>query len=103
MSPTEKDLVSIAENAGQAAAFLKTLANSNRLMVLCHLLGGEKSVGELNELVPLSQSALSQHLQVLREADMVSTRRESQVIYYSLKDERVKAILATLYEAFCQV
>ncbi|CAA0099119.1 Transcriptional activator HlyU [BD1-7 clade bacterium] len=101
MQSSEKDLSAIAEKAELAASFLKSLANPNRLMVLCHLLEGELSVGELNQRVPLSQSALSQHLLVLRDAEMVATRRESQVIYYSLKDERVKAILATLYDAFC--
>ena len=62
---------------------------------------GEKSVGELLETVDLSQSALSQHLAVLRESDLVSTRRESQLIFYSLKGEEVATILAALYQVYC--
>ncbi len=69
------------EHATDAAAFLKALANDQRLLVLCALLDGELSVGEINERVPLSQSALSQHLSVLREAGLVTTARQSQTIY----------------------
>ena len=93
--------ISPAEMADQAERFLKKLANSNRLMVLCVLIEGELSVGELNELVPISQSALSQHLAKLRDAGFVSTRRESQTIYYQLADPRVKVIIESLYTMFC--
>lgn len=91
----------MAEKSKEAEEFLKMLANQNRLMVLCVLSEGEKSVGELNALVPLSQSALSQHLSLLRDADLVSTRRESQTIFYSVSDPRVEKILTNLYEMFC--
>lgn len=91
----------MAENAEQAEQFLKQLANGNRLMVLCTLLEGEMSVGELNEQVPVSQSSLSQHLAKLREAGFVSTRRESQTIYYQLADPRVKKVIQDLYAMFC--
>ncbi|GAB1259111.1 ArsR/SmtB family transcription factor [Aurantivibrio plasticivorans] len=91
----------MAENAGEAAQFLKCLSNANRLMLLCALLDKERSVSQLNEEVPLSQSALSQHLSVLRDANIVSTRRESQTIYYQLKDPRVAGILRPLYQMFC--
>jgi DNA-binding transcriptional ArsR family regulator len=81
---------------------LKILANKNRLMILCSLQDGEMSVSELNEAVPLAQSALSQHLAALRKAQIVATRRESQTIYYRVVDENVVSILATLYGLFCK-
>ncbi len=96
ISPNE-----MAAQADNAEQFLKQIANSNRLMVLCVLVEGERSVGELNELVPISQSALSQHLAKLRDARFVSTRRESQTIYYRLADPRVKVLLDSLYSMFC--
>ena len=92
----------MAQHAGDAAAFLKKLANPNRLMVLCVLSEGELSVSELNEKVPLSQSALSQHLAALREAGLVSTRRESQTIYYSLQGTHAMQVVAVLQEIFCK-
>ncbi|WP_236037088.1 ArsR/SmtB family transcription factor [Marinomonas vulgaris] len=87
--------------SSQAATFLKALSNENRLMILCHLLDKELSVTSLNEKLPLSQSALSQHLAVLRKDDLVKTRRESQTIYYSLGDSRVKELIQTLHSLFC--
>lgn len=95
------NLETMAENAQQAEQFLKKLANHNRLMVLCILLEGEVSVGELNEQLPISQSALSQHLAKLREAGFVSTRRESQTIFYKLSDPRVETVIKDLYRMFC--
>ena len=92
----------MAENALDAEHFLKQLANGKRLMLLCVLLEGEQSVGELNTQIPISQSALSQHLARLREAGFVSTRRESQTIYYQLADPRVKTLIRDLYAMFCK-
>ncbi|TVQ40935.1 MAG: ArsR family transcriptional regulator [Wenzhouxiangella sp.] len=89
-------------HADQAAQFLKLMANPHRLMILCHLLDAELSVSELNQHLPLSQSALSQHLAVLRNSGLVQTRREQQTIYYSLASAEVKAIMAELYEQFCR-
>lgn len=80
----EISLEGMREHAGEAAQLMKTLGHETRLMVLCTLSEGELSVGQLNELVSLSQSALSQHLSVLRRDGLVETRRESQTIYYSL-------------------
>jgi len=88
-------------NACAAAAFLKILANDWRLMILCELLKGERSVGELEEIVSLSQSALSQHLARLRRSHLVKTRRESQTIYYSIADPGVKKIIGALYDLYC--
>jgi DNA-binding transcriptional ArsR family regulator len=89
------------EHAGDAAQFLKTLANEQRLLILCALVEGEQNVGQLNSNVDLSPSALSQHLAWLREAKFVSTRRESQAIYYQLSDERVMKIMGVLKALFC--
>ena len=87
--------------ADQAARLLATLANPKRLLALCHLLHGEKSVGQLADLVELSQSALSQHLARLRDLGIVATRREAQTVHYSLASRDVAAILETLYSVFC--
>lgn len=89
-------------HAGEVSEFLKILANENRLMLLCTLLEGEKSVSELNKQVDISASALSQHLAWLREAKLVSTRRESQTIYYQLADQRVMEVMMVLKKTFCE-
>ena len=95
------DLDQIKANASEAESFLKMLANKNRLMILCSLVDKECSVTELNKSVPLTQSALSQHLAALRKAGMVSTRRQAQTTYYSVTDVRVKQIIEKMYEFFC--
>ncbi|MGK7296370.1 MAG: ArsR/SmtB family transcription factor [Candidatus Wenzhouxiangella sp. M2_3B_020] len=94
-------LAEMARHAEDAAQFLKLMANPHRLMVLCHLLDTEMSVSEINQHVPLSQSALSQHLAVLRNSGMVATRREQQTIFYRLANPGVEAIIGELYEQFC--
>lgn len=91
----------MANHAGEAAGLLKALAHPARLLVLCQLVEGERSVGELQPLTRLSMSALSQHLAVLREMSLVSTRRESQTIFYSLADGPAVGILDALYAAYC--
>ena len=96
------DLKHMAENARQAESFLKMFANQNRLLILCALVEKERSVSELNETIPLSQSALSQHLASLRTADLVTTRKVAQTVYYSVADDRVRQILEKLYVFFCQ-
>lgn len=88
-------------HAQAAAALLKALANENRLMILCTLIGGEMSVGELNARVSLSQSALSQHLASLREAGLVATRKEAQTVYYTLQGEEAQKIIAVLQSIYC--
>ena len=94
-------MAAIQEHATEAAAFLKALANDQRLLMLCCLLEGSLSVGEINERVPLSQSALSQHLGVLRDAGLVTTTRQSQTIYYALAKGPALQIMEVLYTAFC--
>ena len=83
-------------NAGDAARLLKALANEHRLLVLCHLLEGERSVGQLNAELDLSQSALSQHLAKLRNLGLVETRRDRQTIYYSCNSEAVRVLFQAL-------
>ncbi len=89
------------EQAKDAAALLRALANPTRLMLLCALVEGEQSVGELNARIPMSQSALSQHLARLREEELVTTRRESQSIYYRIADPMVLELIAPLHRRFC--
>lgn len=91
----------IRSNASRAANLLKSMSNPARLMVLCQLTEGEKSVGQLERAVPMSQSALSQHLALLRQRNLVQTRRAGQSIYYSLAGIEASSILATLYGLFC--
>ncbi len=88
-------------NSEAAAEFLKALANRHRLMILCELHNGERSVSALEAVVPLSQSALSQHLAKLREGGFVATRREAQTIHYSLADARVGRLIGVLHDLFC--
>ena len=88
--------------AAQAEAFLKVMANRHRLMILCELIGEEKSVTALQERVGLGQSALSQHLARLRDEHIVSTRRESQAIFYSLQSEHVEKFMSLLHDVYCR-
>ena len=87
-------------HAGEAAQLLKALANERRLQVLCLLASGERSVGEINELLELSQSALSQHLAVLRDEHLVRTRREAQTIFYSLVSHEALLVLDQLQRIY---
>lgn len=88
-------------NAANAANFLKTMAHEGRLMILCHLGSGEKSVSELEEILNCRQAAVSQMLARLREDDMVKTRREGKTIYYSLADNNTAQLIDLLYNMFC--
>jgi len=93
----------LAENAARAARLLRALANERRLLVLCDLVAaGEKSVNDLAANVGLSQSALSQHLALLRDEGLVTTRRAGTVIYYRLADPKAEAVLHTLHRLFCE-
>jgi DNA-binding transcriptional ArsR family regulator len=88
-------------HAGDAVRLLKALANEKRLIILCMLAEGERSVGELNARLDLSQSALSQHLGLLREDGLVTTRREAQTIYYTLASGPSQRIIDTLHGIYC--
>ncbi|MBF0246537.1 MAG: winged helix-turn-helix transcriptional regulator [Alphaproteobacteria bacterium] len=96
----ELDISRMQENAQSASELLKAMSNETRLMILCQLLHGEMTAGQLDSMTSLSQSALSQHLAVLREHGLVLTRRESQNIYYSINGNRPKAIIEVLYAIF---
>ena len=87
--------------AGEATTVLFALANENRLLLLCQLSQGEKSVGELEELLDLHQPTLSQQLGVLRSEGLVNTRRDGKRIYYSVSDGKVLTLLNALYELYC--
>lgn len=95
------DLAQMQDSAGKASNLLKSLGNGTRLMILCHLSQGEMSVGALQAIIGITQSALSQHLARLRRDGLVDTRRESQTIYYSLASPEAARVIATLYEMYC--
>ena len=89
------------DHAADAAGLMKALGNESRLMILCILAEGERSVSDLNTIVPLSQSALSQQLARLRQQGLVSTRRESQTIYYSLANGPADRVINLLHDIYC--
>ena len=95
------DINELEANAARASALLKTMANQSRLLILCHLADGEKSVGELEKLVGMNQSAMSQHLGLLRREGLVSNRRSAQSIIYSLASQEAASIMETLYGLYC--
>lgn len=89
------------EHAADAAGLMKALGNESRLMILCMLTEGERSVSDLNEIIPLSQSALSQQLARLRQQGLVKTRRESQTIFYSLTSGPADRVIHLLHDIYC--
>lgn len=91
----------MASRAEEAASFLKTLAHEGRLMILCHLATGERSVGELEELLDMRQASVSQLLARLREDGLVATRRSGKTVYYRLANETTAQVIAFLHEKFC--
>ena len=91
----------MATAAQKASDLMKTLGHKDRLMILCHLAGGEKSVGQIADLLEIPQSPLSQHLSRMRKEGLVDTRREAQTIFYSLKSGEASRIVEVLYELFC--
>jgi DNA-binding transcriptional ArsR family regulator len=98
----EINLEQMARSADRASALMKTLGHKDRLMILCQLADGEKSVGQIADLLEISQSPLSQHLSGMRKEGLVNTRREAQTIYYSLKSGEASRIVEVLYELFCE-
>ncbi|CAB0151996.1 Transcriptional activator HlyU [Pseudidiomarina piscicola] len=89
------------DEAKSAAVFLRSIANEHRLQILCHLANGEQSVGKLNRHFPLSASAFSQHLAVLRQQGLVKFRKEAQTIYYSIQDQDTLQFMQLLKNKFC--
>ena len=102
LDPTTIDPDAMGKRAGEASALLKALANPQRLRLLCLLVAGELSVGELNRRVDLSQSALSQHLSRLRAEGLVATRREAQTIYYRLEPGPAQQVIGVLHDCYCR-
>ena len=92
----------LRRSARRAAPLLKAMSNPARLVILCQLAEGERSVGELEDEVGLSQSGISQHLAILRREHVVATRRDKQTVYYSLASADVVALMATLHKVFCK-
>jgi ArsR family transcriptional regulator len=101
MGPEEKDLEALEESADQAAQLLKALSNRDRLLILCHLVEGERNVSDLERLVHLRQPTLSQQLARLRSDGLVATRRDGKAIYYRLNSDEVQRVLGLLYEMYC--
>lgn len=97
----QMNMAELQSRALRAAGLLKAMSNPVRLMVLCQLAEGEKSVGELEQVVEISQSALSQHLAVLRQRGLVAARRAGQSMFYTLDGPEAPALLAALYEVYC--
>ncbi len=98
----EEDLDKMMDNATVAANFLKAISHEGRLMILCHLVSGEKSVTELEDLLSARQAAVSQQLARLRLEGLVTPRREGKAIYYRLPDTRPRKIIDLVYDLFCQ-
>ncbi len=97
-----EDMERMMRNAQNAANFLKAISHEGRLMILCHLASGEKSVTELEELLSARQAAVSQQLARLRLEGLVTPRRDGKTIYYRLTDDRPKQIMEVVYELFCR-
>lgn len=98
---TTFDLTQMQAAAGRASQFLRSLANPDRLLLLCHLSQGEASVGELEQAAGISQPSLSQQLGVLRRDQLVKPRRDGKQVFYSIADPAVHIMLAQLYDMFC--
>jgi len=99
---TDDEMDKMVMNANRASNFLKAIGHEGRLMILCHLTSGEKSVTELEELLSSRQAAVSQQLSRLRLEGLVTPRREGKTIYYSLSDERPQRIMELMYDLFCR-
>lgn len=99
--PGEPAFETILENAKEASRFLKALAHESRLVILCVLADGEKSVTELEEMLDLRQPTVSQQLARLRMDDLVLTRRDGKTVYYRLASEKVCTVVKAIYSAFC--
>ncbi len=97
-----EDMEKMMRNAQEASNFLKAISHEGRLMILCHLTSGEKSVTELEDLLSARQAAVSQQLSRLRLEGLVKPRRDGKTIYYSLTDDRPRQIMEVVYDLFCR-
>jgi len=99
---SSSSIENMQKNSKKAESMLKILANAKRLMILCHLVKCEKTVGELAALVNLSSSALSQHLAKMRSLNLVETNKKGQEVFYRIENQEVEAILSTLHLIYCK-
>lgn len=95
------DAETMQETVGAACELLKAMANSHRLMILCHLIEGEKSVGQLAEALGIRDSTASQHLALLRRDRLISGRRDGQMVWYRIDSDAARQVVKVLYESFC--
>ncbi|RVU41779.1 transcriptional regulator [Rheinheimera riviphila] len=95
------NLQDMVNNSAKAVKLLKAVSNERRLLILCHLLAGELSVGEMNDKLGLSQSALSQHLALLRRNKLVKTRKEAQTVFYSMNSSEAEAVIGLMHNLYC--
>jgi ArsR family transcriptional regulator len=98
---SDEEMDAMVANATTASNFMKAISHEGRLMILCHLVNGEKSVTELEDLLSARQAAVSQQLSRLRLEGLVVPRREGKTIYYRLADHRPRRILEVVYDLFC--
>jgi DNA-binding transcriptional ArsR family regulator len=102
METSTLDLDKMKTSAGKACQMMKVLSNPDRLMLLCQLSQGEKRVGELEEILGIVQPTLSQQLTVLREEELVTTRRDGKNIYYQIASPQALAVMNVLFDQFCK-
>ena len=100
---TGLEITSMRDSAEVVVSILKSLANTDRLLILCHLSQQELNVSQIEEITDIKQPTLSQQLMMLRKSDVVNTRRDGKQIYYSIKDERMIEVLNTLYSLYCPI
>ncbi|MHA5057236.1 metalloregulator ArsR/SmtB family transcription factor [Acinetobacter schindleri] len=98
---TDLEITTMRDSADQVVGILKSLANTDRLIILCHLSQAELNVSQIENLTHIQQPTLSQQLMMLRKSDLVSTRRDGKQIFYSIKDQNLVVILNTLYQLYC--
>ena len=98
---TDLEITTMRDSADQVVGILKSLANTDRLIILCHLSQAELNVSQIENLTHIQQPTLSQQLMMLRKSDVVSTRRDGKHIFYSIKDQNLVVILNTLYQLYC--
>ena len=98
---TDLEITTMRDSADQVVGILKSLANTDRLIILCHLSQAELNVSQIENLTHIQQPTLSQQLMMLRKSDVVSTRRDGKQIFYSIKDQNLVVILNTLYQLYC--
>jgi len=98
---TDFEITTMRDSAEQVVGILKSLANTDRLLILCHLSQAELNVSEIEEITEIKHPPLSQQLMILRKSDVVDTRRDGKQIYYSIKDQNLIVVLNTLYQLYC--